>query len=652
MQLRRDPDGRSRAPSLRPTSQVSRTTNGPAAKAAIKSVSTTSPAFSARHFADWVLQDRRAPWLLFGLLSIATLLCYWPCLNGDFVWDDDAWTLRLEKLFRDFSGLKVIWTNLTALQQYYPLTATTFWLDYHLWGFWTLPYHLENLLLHLLAVFLFWRLLTRLEVPGAWLAPAVFALHPIMVESVGWITERKNVLAQLLFLAALLRYGCFSNFWKPITQGQEEKSRVMRFRAYAGALLLFLAAYLAKATVFCLPAVLLLICWWKRGGLRLVADVVPTFPFFGIAIGLGALTSWLEHTHVGASGPEWNLSFVERCLIAGRALWFYVGKLLWPTNLCFIYPRWQINPHSASQWLWLILAVAVVLALWVSTKSFGRGPLTAVLFFAGSLFPLLGFINGYFMRYSFVCDHWTYLPSLGLIALGAAFAARVSDHFQAQRAFHASAILVLLAFGIITWHHCRIFSNSETLYRTTLVLNPNADLAHNNLGLLLFRSGETQQAITHFERAVEVRPTSAHAHNNLANAYRITGRPREAAEHYEASLKIEPGNLSTRNNLALLLATSADASVRNGPRAVELAEQARQITEGQNPVILATLAAAYAETGRFADAIKTAQQALQLAAAHPNSAFAQALQAQLERYVKGVPYREQGPVEPPSEKDK
>jgi len=370
-------------------------------------------------------------------------------LNGDFVWDDDAWTLHLEKLLRDFSGLKAIWTNLTALQQYYPLTATTFWVDYHLWGFWTLPYHIENLFLHLAAVVLFWRLLTRLEVPGAWFACAIFALHPMMVESVGWITERKNVLSQVLFLAALLCYGRFTNYWRcePDSQGQGPQPLRTQRRDYAWALLLFVGAYLAKATTFCLPAVLLLLCWWRRGRLSLRIDIVPSLPFFGAAIGFGVLTSWLERTHVGASGPEWDLSFLQRSFIAGRALWFYVGKLLWPTDLCFIYPKWQVNPHIAAQWLWPVLAVATVLALWAARKSIGRGPLTAVLFFAGSLFPLLGFMNGYFMRYSFVCDHWTYLPSLGLIALAAAFALNFAEKFHAYRAFYPSALLVLSPSG-------------------------------------------------------------------------------------------------------------------------------------------------------------------------------------------------------------
>src|SRR5436190_18454253 len=476
---------------------------------------------------SWLRLRSQREWVLFGFLSIVTFLCYSPCLNGQFVWDDDAWTIHLQKLFRDLSGLGTIWTNPTALQQYYPLTATTFWLDYHLWGFWTLPYHVENLLLHLLGVFLFWKVLRCLEVRGAWLACAILALHPMMVESVGWITERKNVLSMVCFLGALLCYGDFASYWWP-----EQVSSVRNWRSYTWSLIFFLAAYLAKATAFSFPAVLLLVCWWKRGQLQVMQDVVPTFPFFMIALGLGALTSWLERTHVGASGPDWDLSFAERCLIAGRALWFYVGKLLWPSELCFIYPRWHINGHQILQWIWPLLAVFVTVSLWGARKRIGRGPLSAVLIFAGSLFPLLGFMNGYFMRYSFVCDHWAYLPSLSLIALGAASVTRLSDNFSADRAFYVSTVLVLLAFAILTWRHSGIFADSETLYLRTLARNPEADLAHNNLGLLLFRAGEPEQAIAHFEAALQIRPASAHAHNNLANAYRVTGRPDQAVVHY------------------------------------------------------------------------------------------------------------------------
>jgi protein O-mannosyl-transferase len=570
------------------------------------------------------------------LLGLATFLAYWPCLHGGFVWDDDAWTLKLQGLFYDPSGLARIWTDLTALQQYYPLTATTFWLDYHLWGFWTLPYHVENVLLHFMAVVLFWRLLKRLEVPGAMLASAVLALHPLMVESVAWITERKNVLSLVLYLAALLCYGRFAGFWRTEApdDGPPKQGSGAGWRTWLLAWLLFLSAYLAKATAFSLPPVLLLICWWKRGRLRWRKDVLPTLPFWVASIGLGLLTAWLERTHVGARGPDWAISFPQRCLIAGRALWFYAGKLLWPANLCFIYPRWHPDATALGQWFWVAAVLLVVCALWLARRKIGRGPLTAVLFFAGTLFPLLGFFNGYFMRYSFVSDHWAYLSSLGLIALGAASIARLAGKLRAPALVYACAAVLLPVLGALTWRHSALFSNSETLYRTTLALNPNADLAHNNLGLLLAREGKVEEAIPHFERAVALRPGSAHAHNNLANALRITGHLRQAARQYELSLKLEPNDPSTCNNLALLLATSSDPAVRKPRRAIQLARRAEDLTQGQNPVVLATLATALAAAGRSAEAIAALQRAVRLALEHHAQGLAQALQAQLQSYQR------------------
>jgi len=598
----------------------------------------TGPPSTSSNLLIW----RSRTWLPVLLLAAATFLAYRPCLHGDFVWDDDAWTLKLERFFRDASGLGQIWTNLTALQQYYPLTATTFWIDYHLWGFWTLPYHLENVALHVFGAVLFWRLLKRLNVPGAPLAAAVLALHPLMVESAAWITERKNVLSLVLYLGALLCYGRFIHFWQPgETTGASSLPTSGRERSdYAWALLLFLGAYLAKATAFSLPAVLLLTCWWKCGRLRWREDLLPTLPFWGVSLGLGLITSWLERTHVGAMGPDWALSFAERCLIAGRALWFYTGKLIWPVNLCFIYPRWHLDARSFEQWLWPVAFVAVLLALWLGQRRIGRGPVTAVFFFGGTLFPLLGFFNGYFMRYSFVCDHWAYLPSLGLIALGAALVARWVERLRAREIVYCAAIIPVAVLGVLTWRHSALFSDSETLYGATLALNPAADLAHNNLGLLLAQAGEVEEAIPHFEKAVEIRPGSAHAHNNLANALCVTGRPRQAVEQYQLSLKLDPGNANTWNNLALLLATSWDGSVRNGTRAIGLAQRARELTQARNPVVLATLAAAFAEAGRFSDAVATVNQAIQLASSHPNSSLIQALQAQLKLYQDGLPFRE------------
>ncbi|MGH7967867.1 MAG: tetratricopeptide repeat protein, partial [Limisphaerales bacterium] len=379
------------------------------------------------------------------------------------------------------------------------------------------------------------------------------------------------------------------------------------------------------------------------GCLRWRRDVLPTLPFWVSSVGLGLVTSWLERTHVGARGPDWALSFTERCLIAGRALWFYAGKILWPANFCFIYPRWQLDSRSAGQWLWPAGVVVTLVALWVLRRRLGRGPLAAVLLFIGTLFPLLGFFNGYFMRYSFVSDHWAYLSSLALLALAAASISLIARKLDAPGLVSAVAIVALPVLWIQTRSHSAIFADSETLYRTTLALNPNADLAHNNLGLLLARAGEFDEAIPHLERAVALRPSSAHAHNNLANAFRVTGRTREAVEQYELALKLEPNNANTLNNLALLLASSSEASVRRGARAIELAQRARELTFGRNPVVLATLAAAFAEAGRFADALKTQQQAIDLVSGQPDSGVAQALQMQLQLYQRGLPFRDSGP---------
>jgi tetratricopeptide (TPR) repeat protein len=364
-------------------------------------------------------------------------------------------------------------------------------------------------------------------------------------------------------------------------------------------------------------------------------------PFFGLSIGLGLVIYWLERNHVGARGPDWALSFPERVLIAGRALWFYIGKLLSPAGLCFIYPRWELNVHSARQWLFPLSAIAVAGCLWLFRHRIGRGPLTATLFYAGTLFPVLGFMNGYFMKYSFVCDHWSYLSTLGPIALGAALVTGLARRLKSKLMLPVFAIFLLPSLALLTHRQSGIFRDSETLYRVTLARNANADLAHNNLGLLLFQAGQLDEAIAHFEAAVRIRPSSAHAHNNLANALRSAGREREAVAHYEASLRTEPNNVSTLNNLALLLASSWDASLRDGRRALELAQRANQLTGGRSALTLCALGAAYAESGRFADAIAAAKRARQFV--NPNTPLAPLLEQQIMLYQSGSPFHEPPP---------
>jgi hypothetical protein len=341
-------------------------------------------------------------------LLTLVIAAYIPAIMGGFVWDDDDYVTRNPTLSGS-GGLQRIWFEIGAVPQYYPLVHTSFWLEFHLWGLWPLGYHLVNVLFHGCSAILLWRVLLRLGVRGAWLAAAVFALHPVQVESVAWITERKNILSGVFYLSALLAYVRFLGL------GRGGFGPRGRWGWYWLALVLFLCALLSKTVTCSLPAAILLLLWWKRSRLRL-NDVLSLVPFFVLGAALGLTTAWMEQHYVGAQGAEWALSWLDRCLIAGRALWFYVGKLVWPARLAFIYPRWQID-SALWQYCYPLAAVGLVVCLWVLRRRIGKAPLVAALYFGGTLGPALGFINVYPMRFSFVADHFQYMASVGLLTL-------------------------------------------------------------------------------------------------------------------------------------------------------------------------------------------------------------------------------------------
>ena len=500
-------------------------------KAAATRFNSSVPSFGKR---DWI----------FGLiLLLVVFLSYSPALPGEFIWDDGSWTTGILDLLKNGSGLWQMWGDPTALQQYYPLSGTTFWLDYHFWKLWTLPYHVENVVLHLTAVFLFWRLLQKLEVPGAWLAAGIFALHPAMVESVAWITERKNVLSMVFFLGALLAYGRFNSFWK------NENDSPRKWGAYVLAFILLLAALLAKTTTFSFPAVILLIGWWKNGRIQWCWDILPSLPFFAVAIGLSATTVWLEKNHVGAAGPDFALTFPERCLVAGRAPWFYLGKLFWPENLCFIYPHWKPDAGSWWQWLFPIATLAALAALWLARKKIGRGPATAAFYFIGTLFPVLGFMDAYGMRYSFVWDHWVYLSSLGIFALAAATVARLAKHFGKPEMLFGFAAVLLPLLAVLTWNQSVMYSNLDTLWRTTIAKDPNAFLAYNNLGYMLMEKGQLYEAMADFNKSLEINSNFNEPHNNLGDALIRTGQTNEAVIHFKRAVELDPTSAASYYNL-------------------------------------------------------------------------------------------------------
>ena len=734
-------------------------------------------------------------WLKGLLLLIAVIFVYQPVWHGKPIWDDDA-HLAPPGL-RSSQGLARIWIEPGATQQYYPLVHSIFWVEYKLWGDSTLGYHLINILLHVFSALLLWKILRRLQVPGAYLAAVIFALHPVCVESVAWISEIKNTLSGAFYLGAALVYLRFD--------------RTRNWRFYFVTLGLFLLGLMSKTIIATLPAALLVVFWWQRGKLSWKQDVLPLIPFIVVGIGAGLFTAWVEWKFVGARGSEYDFTFIERVLIAGRVIWFYLGKLVWPVDLIFIYPRWHVSQTVWWQYLFPITALLVSVVLWLLSRR-NRAPLAAWLFFVGTLFPALGFFNIYPFCYSFVADHFQYLASIGPITLAAAGIAMLFRSLMNKRQSLEPIVCgtLLLVLGVSSWRQSGMYTDIETLWRTTIAKNPNAFLAYNNLGNMLALQGKTAEAIAQFHRAIEIKPDyaeayynlaivldrqgkpdeaidnyqkaieitpdSAAAHNNLGTALLNQGRLEEASEHYQQALdkdpafaeahnnmgflltkqgrtaeaieeyrkaielntnraefynnlgnllatqgrtteaieqlqkalEVEPDNAKVRynlanilmaqgrwdeaiehyqraleqmpdsthahyqlglalqsrgrfaaaiaqfqkvleldprhvtaqNNLAWLLATCPDNSVRDGKRAVELAQQAVQLSGGNSPEILDTLAAAYAEAGRYPEAVETAQRASDLSTAQNKKSLAEVIQNQLKLFETHSPYHE------------
>lgn len=734
-------------------------------------------------------------WLFAIGLFAVTLASYFPAWNGQPIWDDDVHLTTPE--LRSLSGLVQIWTRLGSTQQYYPITHTIFWIEHRIWGDTPLFYHLVNNFLHVTAALLLVKALKMLGIPGAWFAGAIFALHPVQVESVAWMSELKNTLSAVFFLFSGLVYLKFDR----------ERTAFVYFAALA----LFSLGLLSKTVIAILPAIILVILWWKRGKLSLRRDVLPLVPFFVVAIAVGLFTAWVERNFIGAAGRLFDLSFVQRVLIAGRAFWFYLSKLFWPNNLIFIYPRWDVRPTVWWEYVFPLGTVILFVALWMMRKK-SRGPLAAFLFFIGMLVPALGFFNVFPFLYAFVADHFQYLACIGIITLVAAgFTQLIKAASPRYGRVGVGLGLVLVgALAILTWQQSHAYQDEETLWRTTISRNPGCWMAYNNLGKVLVRNGRLDEAITqyaealahappeperahynlagalvaagninsaieHYDEALKLKPDYVDAHYNLGGAFIRVGRIDEAIEEYNKSLQIRPSDADVRNNLgsallqkgrvqeaisqfrvalqsdsrnpeieqnlayalatdgqvdeaiahyravldlqpnnvdaryelgsaflqkgavkqaiatyeellakqpdhaaahtklgnlflqqgnmekavehyeksaaasaedvaaranlAWVFATASNPSLRNGNRALELAQQANYLSRGKDPLVLRSLAAAYAETGRFVNAVQTADEALKLAAESDNRPLLQALSKEIEFYKAGTPYR-------------
>ncbi len=538
-------------------------------------------------------------WAWAASLVGATILTYWPALSGGFLWDDDRYVTK--PALRSVHGLGRIWFEPGAAEQYYPLLHTGFWVQHRAWGDLPLGYHLVTVLLHATAAILFAGLLKRLAIPGAWLAATIFALHPVHVESVAWIAEQKNTLSLVCFLAAAFVYVRFDTTRRPA--------------AYALALAWFVLALLSKTVTATLPAALLVVFWWKRGRLDGRRDVRPLLPWLALGAVSGLFSSWVERHFLGADGTAFARPIAERGLIAGRAVWSYLGHLVWPTGLNFVYPPWTVDATAILPWALPLGALGLGLWLW-TLRGRTRAPLAAYLIFVGTLFPVLGFVNLYGSLYSVVWDHWQYLSDLAPIAWGAAactmLVERLAPGARSREPVLAAGLGLIL--GILAFVHCESFHDNETLYRTTLERNPNCWMAENNLAILLKDSGRAAEAVGHFENALRLDPGQPEViQNNLGIALASLGRLPEAIGHYEEALRLKPAFPDAQSNLGIALAKSGrtEDAIPWFERALSLQPKRTDIRN--------YLARALTSLGRRSEAIGQYEEALRLGADHPEA---------------------------------
>src|SRR5437870_9487660 len=661
------------------------------------------------------------------LLLLLVFLAYVRVGAAGFIWDDESHLTQNPCIIGPL-GLADIWTSASAV--YYPLVLTTFWILHHFVGLNPLPYHILGVAFHAASALLLWRVLVQLRVRGAWVGAAMWALHPVLVQSVAWITEIKNTQSAFFYLLAI---SCF-------LQARDRKQNGI---FHWLTIFFFVAAITSKPSTVMLPVVLALCLWWREGGIK-QRDLRLLLPFVLVSLLASGWTIWEQKFHSHAIGAEWVQAPLQRILISADAIWFYLLKLIWPHPLIFIYPRWDVDPSRWIAWIPLVALLVVATILFIKRNTVLRPVAFAFAYFVITLFPVLDFFDIYFFRYSFVSDHFQYLASMGPLALaGAAVVMAVEKVGIHRLAIQTASTLVILSLlGALTFHRSAKYHDLITLYQATLAQNPKCWMAEYNLGLALKNQGQLDEAIAHYRRAIniwpdyveahynlggayiekgefdearaeyrraiEIRPDEADSHNNYGSALRelkqfdqaeieykralslrpqyvdarlnlgslllqrgriaeaITnletarrlqpndatthvtlalalmknGQGSKAAAEFNHALQLAPDRVNALNGFAWLLATTADDSVRDGKRAVLLAERANALAGNNDPTILHSLAAAYAEARRFDEALQTARRAMKLASRADNNAVYNAIRDELPLYELGLPYHE------------
>ena len=497
-------------------------------------------------------------------------ISYYPALLAGFVWDDVVFVE--EPAVHAWSGLWDIWFSPADLHRethYWPMVYTTFWLEHKLWGLAPFGYHVVNVLLYMVNVLLLWRLLRCLAVPGAWAVAAVFAVHPMHVESVAWVIGRKDLLSGLFYMACAL---CWIRSMDGVDGGGTDDRRshapkepplpqsswarwwpiaslrLPRPGLYLAALGLFVAAMLSKSVAVTLPVAFMLWLWWKKGRLTWT-DAWRILPIFLVAlcIAVAALSHLMSQREFALDYP-----FTERVLIAARALWFYAGKLVWPADLAVVYPLWDIDAGDLLAWGYVVAACTVAVLLWLGRHRLGRAPFAGAAFFALTLSPMLGFVDFVYMSYSFVADRYAYLAGIGVISVLVGAAAHCSGRLPNAARVGATGVLVavLAVFGKLTWEQAGKFRDNITFYNHVLSVNPAASSVHLNLATALLEAGRPTEALAVTRIAVEQQSDSARVRYTHGLALLVLNRPDEAADSFRRAVELDSGEKNGRLLLA------------------------------------------------------------------------------------------------------
>jgi len=616
------------------------------------------------------LAKPRQRWLTIGVsvfLLGLTWLVFGQTLRYDFVnYDDPSYVYQNTRITSGINFANVAWAfSHIHSENWHPLTTITHMLDCQLHGLNAGWHHFTNVLLHCLAVVLLFVALERMT--GAlWrsaFVSAVFAVHPLHVESVAWIAERKDVLSAVFFMVTLLAYFHYT--------------RSPSIGRYLIVAIVFALGLMSKPMLVTLPFVLLLLDYWPLGrfdahrsntGRQVLQLVMEKIPLIALSA-VSSLITFLAQR--GAIGWTEQLPMSQRITNAFVAYVVYIRQMFWPTELAVFYPHpenrlpiWEVS-------LALIILVGIMAAAFVLRK---RAPylVTGWLWYLGMLVPVIGLLQVGWQGHA---DRYTYLPQIGLyIAVTWALTDLIRSWRFQRTALSAAALIVIGALSWRGWLQTSYWRDSETLFTHALAVTSNNDVALNNLGIIFLDKGQLDDAISKLQAAIDLRPENAPAHDNLAKALLKKGQVAEAMVHYRKFLELEPANVEARNtlgtaliqqghireaidqwqevlalqpengnaasNLAWVFATCTDDSIRDGTRAAQLGEKALRISGGKIPMIYKVLAAAYAENGRFADAVETAQRGAKLATSQGNSPLAAELESNIALYQSGRPLRD------------